>query len=85
MTSKQVIEKFAKLGAEEVVETTNATYEQMQEVFKAYPAKHFTQKEFKNALGASNPFINHQLHKLLENGVVERKGSRRQYYYIAKQ
>ena len=44
----------------------------------------FKQADFVQNLQKSNPFINHCLHKLLDSGVIERKGTKRLYYYKLK-
>ena len=53
----------------------------MTSVFKAYPDTVFTQRQFVERLGISNPFVNHQLHALMDKGVITRVGSARKYYY----
>ena len=82
MTSKEIIARFAEVGSTNIAAiATNATYAQMQAVFVGYPNKYFTQAEFVKILQKSNPFINKQLHKLVENSVVSRSGSARKYSY----
>ncbi len=78
---KAILEKFAQVGSEEVVVESNDTLESMKQVFIEYPNKFFTQAEFVKVLSKSNPFINHQLHKLLAEGVIAKQGSKRKYYY----
>ena len=80
MKSK-IVEKFANLGSEEVNTIGNDSYESMKIVFTEYPSKFFTQDDFVKSLNKSNPFINHQLHKLLKEKFIFREGSKRKYFY----
>ena len=79
--NKKVIEAFASLGTTEVVGATNDLYETMAEVFKSQPDRYFRQVDFVNVLKRGNPTINHQLHNLLDNGVISKEGTKRQYFY----
>ncbi len=81
MTSKNLIQKFNELGSIEIQTLTNDTYETMLEIFNTYPNKWFEQGHFVKVLNKSNPFINHQLHKLLKQHLVVRQGSKRKYFY----
>ncbi len=82
--NKKLIEKFENIGSLEVSLVNNDTYETMKEVFENKPQVYFKQIDFVRILSRSNPFINHQLHKLLDNGVVVREGSKKQYFYRLK-
>ena len=66
------------VGASSSIGSVAAT---MMEVFEAYPTTVFTQARFVEKLQISNPFCNHQLHKLMAKGVITRVGSARKYYY----
>lgn len=81
MTSKNIIQKFNELGSTNVEHLTNDTYETMLEIFTTYPNKWFQQNHFVKVLDKSNPFVNHQLHKLLKQKLVVRQGSKRKYFY----
>ncbi len=81
MTSKNVIQKFSELGSSEVQTLTNDTYATMSEIFNTYPSKWFEQGHFVKVLNKSNPFVNHQLHKLIKEGLIVRQGSKRKYFY----
>ena len=65
-------------GASSSIGSVGAT---MITVFQAYPTTVFTQAQFVDKLKISNPFCNHQLHKLMAKGVITRVGSARKYYY----
>ncbi len=80
MKSK-IVEKFSTLGTTEVSSVTNDTFDSMSQVFTEYPNKFFTQDDFVKQLNKSNPFINHQLHKLLKSKFILREGSKRKYFY----
>jgi len=65
-------------GATSSIGSVGAT---MMQVFEAYPTTVFTQSQFVEKLKISNPFANHQLHKLMAKGAIVRVGSARKYYY----
>ncbi len=80
----KILDSFKNVGSEEISLVENETIEVMRSIFKEYPSKYFTQKEFVSGLKKSNPFINHQLHKLLETNYIVRKGTKRLYHYQLK-
>ena len=79
--NKKLIEQFATIGKAEIDEQNNDTYATMVEVFKSQPTNYFRQIDFVKVLKRSNPFINHQLHKLVADGVITREGTKKQYFY----
>ncbi len=82
--NKVILDSFKNVGTEEISTIENDTIEVMRSIFKEYPLKFFTQKMFVTGLKKSNPFINHQLHTLLKESFVERKGTKRLYHYKLK-
>jgi len=85
MTKKinaDLLKQFENVGQAEVSVEQNETIESMRVVFTTYPKNYFTQLDFVKHLNKSNPFINHQLHKLLAENFIKRVGTKRKYYYI---
>jgi hypothetical protein len=80
-----VVSAFEDLKGQQVPEGTTSQEGSvgalMTQVFQAYPDSVFTQKDFVVKLNISNPFANHQLHALMDKGVIKRVGSARKYYY----
>ena len=83
------MDKFRNLGTDDITEM-NGARSTIIEVCKAYPDKHFTQKEFRENLdelqhdgkeGFSNPYINSILKKLVTEGVLNKTKSGRSAYY----
>jgi len=79
--AKELVEQFAEVGTSEPQVEINETVATMAAIFNAYPDSYFTQRDFVTRLNKSNPFINHQLHKLLSGNIIERIGTRRKYFY----
>ncbi len=82
--NKLLIDSFKNVGTEEISIVNNETVDSMIQVFTEYPNNFFKQKDFVKNLKKSNPFINHCLHKLLENNVITKSGTKRLYYYKLK-
>lgn len=80
-----VVEAFEDLKGQTVPEGTTSQEGSigalMTKVFQAYPDSVFVQRDFVDRLNISNPFANHQLHALMDKGVITRVGSARKYYY----
>jgi hypothetical protein len=88
-TKGSIVEQFADLkdrkipeGAEHAI---GSTADLMLKVFQTYPTVPFTQADFVQKLNISNPFCNHQLHALMDKGLISRVGSRRKYWYTLVQ
>ena len=73
--------KFQKMGTTKIEETTSDTEKEILIVLRENPSKHYTQPEFVEGLGKSNPFINKTLRKLVEKGLVERKKGGNKWFY----
>ena len=82
--NKVLLDAFKNVGSEEINIVSNESVDAIKQVLTEYPNKFFTQKDFVENLKRSNPFINHCLHKLLDDGVIVRKGTKRLYYYKLK-
>lgn len=84
MNSKdsKVITAFEKLGRETVdAAVVSELHETIKGVFQQYPNQWFTQKDFVTVLSRQNGVINGHLRKLVDEAVIERTGSKRQYFY----
>ncbi len=79
--NKVILEAFKNVGVEEISTLENDTIEVMRSIFKEYPNKFFTQAMFVTGLKKSNPFINHQLHTLINEAFIKRGGTKRLYHY----
>ena len=84
-----IVAKFQTLGTDDIEDQAGAR-NIIIEVCKAYPDKHFTQREFKDNLathqhdgkeGFSNPYINSILKKLVDDGVLMKTKNGRNAYY----
>ena len=79
--NKVLIDSFKNVGTEEISIVNNETVDSMIQVFTEYPNNFFKQKDFVKILKKSNPFINHCLHKLLKDNIINKSGTKRLYYY----
>ena len=82
--NKVLIDSFKNVGTEEISIVNNETVDSMIQVFNEYPNKFFKQTDFVKILKKSNPFINHCLHKLLKDNIINKSGTKRLYYYKLK-
>jgi len=79
--SKVIPEAFSNLGVEEISNVGSETFDSMIQIFKSYPNKFFTQKDFVKGLNKSNPYVNKILRKLVENKVILKSKGNGRYYY----
>jgi len=75
------LKKFATIGTTKIEEQTGDFSREVLSVFKAYPERYFTQKDFVEAMNKSNPFVNKTLRKLDETNKVTRVRSGNKFFY----
>lgn len=80
-TSNDQTKQFENLGTEEISNVGSETKESMIQIFKSYPNKFFTQKDFVKGLNKSNPYVNKILRMLVEEKVIMKSKSNGRYYY----
>lgn len=85
MTTENVVESFSKVGSEEIIALDSEVKVTMVSIFKKYPSKYFTQKDFVKGIGRSNPYVNKILRQLTADKVIVRsKGNGKYHYRLAK-
>ena len=82
MTSEKLLKEFGKIN--NTVKQTSTVREDLIKVFKEYPNTSFTQGNFSKVMNKRTQHINQVLKGLLEDGIIVRQGSRKQYYYKLK-
>jgi predicted HTH transcriptional regulator len=80
---KDLISKFKDLENQEV-KSSNTLKAEMLSIFQAYANTAFTQGQFSKRLDKRTQHINHVLRELMKDNLIERLGSRKQYYYKLK-
>lgn len=83
--NSSIVDQFSTIGTTEIKESENSIIGTMRAIFELYPNKYYTQKDFVTHLNRTNPFVNKNLHKLMEQGVIERiKVTNRFHYRLVK-
>ena len=73
--------KFQKMGTTKIEETTSDTEKEILLVLRENPNKFYTQPDFVEGLGKSNPFVNKILRRLVERKLVHREKSGNKWFY----
>jgi len=82
MTNQNTTDRFQNRGITNIEEQgMSSTTEEVLGIFKKYPTKYFTQKDFVEGMGKSNPFINKILRTLVEKKKILRSRSGNKFFY----
>jgi len=85
MSTNNVVQAFDKVGTTDIVAMDSEVKVTMVSIFKQYPSKYFTQKDFVKGINRSNPYVNKVLRSLVEEKVITRsKGNGKYHYRLAK-
>ena len=81
-STSSAIERFATLGTTEIRAEVGEDTMNVLNVFTKYPDRFYTQKDFVQELGKSNPWINKILNRLVTSNIVTRtKGVSNKFHY----
>ena len=84
-STSSTIERFAELGVTEISVDISENTAAVLAVFVKYPDKFFTQKNFVDTMGKSNPWINKILRRHTESKIIQRSRNGNKFYYQKSQ